>query len=164
MLTSIIAGVGLVAFILYAKAVTPGPDEVVRTSAVQSAIIGLSICYGAYLAELFRAGIQSIGRGQTEAARSLGMTYVQSMRYIILPQAFRVILPALGNDFIAMLKDSSLVTILAVAEMTYKAELFAADTFKAFEPFITLAVLYLVMTLFLSLLVRVVEQRTRLPY
>ncbi len=159
---SLFMGGALIALIFFAQANTPiGPT---RTEPIQSGIIGLAIVYGAYLAELFRAGIQSIGRGQMEAARSLGLTYIQAMRHIILPQAFRVILPPLGNDFIAMLKDSSLVAIIGVSEMTYRAQLFAAKTFKTFEPFITIAVLYLVMTLFLSMLVRIVERRMSLAH
>jgi polar amino acid transport system permease protein len=132
-------------------------------SPVQCGMLGLAFCYGAYLSELFRAGIQSIGRGQSEAARSLGMTYFQSMRHIVLPQALRTVLPPLGNEFIAILKDTSLVAILALPELTQKARLFAADTFRPFEPYITIAVLYLCMTLFLSFLVRVAERRTALP-
>jgi polar amino acid transport system permease protein len=130
---------------------------------VQRAILGLAFGYGAFTAELFRAGIQSIGRGQTEAARSLGMSYIQAMRYVVLPQAFRVILPPLGNDFIAMLKDTSLIAILALPELTQKARLFASNTFRPFEAYITIGVLYLCMTLFLSFMVRVVERRTSLP-
>ncbi|MEP7288132.1 MAG: amino acid ABC transporter permease [Chloroflexota bacterium] len=130
--------------------------------AIQAAIVGLGVGYGAFLAELFRAGIQSIGKGQTEAARSLGMTYVQAMRFVILPQAFRVILPPLGNDFIAMLKDTSLITILAVPELTQRARLFASSTYRPFETYVTIAVLYLCMTLFLSFMVRVVERRMNL--
>ncbi|MCC7207281.1 MAG: ABC transporter permease subunit [Anaerolineae bacterium] len=126
-------------------------------------ILGLSFGYGAFLAELFRAGIQSIGKGQTEAARSLGMNYLQSMRFVILPQAFRVVLPPLGNEFIAILKDTSLLVILALPELTQKARLFAADTFRPFEAYITIGALYLVMTLFLSFLVRTVERRVSLP-
>jgi polar amino acid transport system permease protein len=126
-------------------------------------ILGLSFGYGAFLAELFRAGIQSIGRGQTEAARSLGMNYLQSMRFVILPQAFRVVLPPLGNEFIAILKDTSLLVILALPELTQKARLFAADTFRPFESYITIGALYLVMTLFLSFLVRTVERRMSQP-
>jgi polar amino acid transport system permease protein len=129
---------------------------------IQAAIVGLAIGYGAFLAELFRAGIQSIGKGQMEAARSLGMTYVQAMRYVILPQAFRVILPPLGNDFIAMLKDTSLIAVLAVPELTQRARLFASATYRPFETYITIAVLYLCMTLFLSLMVRVVERRVNI--
>jgi polar amino acid transport system permease protein len=127
-------------------------------------ILGLAICYGAYLAELFRAGIQSIGRGQMEAARSLGMSYLQAMRYIILPQAFRVVLPPLGNEFIAMLKDTALLTVIALPEMTQRARIFAADTFRVFEPYITIGALYLCMTLLLSVLVRAVERRLALPH
>jgi polar amino acid transport system permease protein len=134
-----------------------------RISTEGRAVTGLALCYGAYLAELFRAGIQSIGRGQMEASRSLGMNYGQAMRYVILPQAFRVVLPPLGNELIAILKDTSLIAILALPELTQKARLFAADTFLAFEPYITAAVLYLCMTLFLSFVVRVVERRVALP-
>lgn len=126
-------------------------------------ILGLAICYGAYLAELFRAGIQSIGRGQMEAARSLGMSYLQAMRYIILPQAFRVVLPPLGNEFIAMLKDTALLTVIALPELTQRARIFAADTFRVFEPYITIGALYLCMTLLLSVLVRAAERRLALP-
>ncbi len=130
---------------------------------VQRGIIGLAFGYGAFTAELFRAGIQSIGRGQMEAARSLGMSYFQAMRYVILPQAFRVILPPLGNDFIAMLKDTSLIAILALPELTQKARLFASNTYRPFESYITIGVLYLCMTLFLSFMVRVIEHRTAMP-
>jgi polar amino acid transport system permease protein len=160
---SLIVGVAIIGLLFYALAQIPPPTAVIRTPPFQSAILGLAICYGAFLAELFRAGIQSIGRGQMEAARSLGMNYIQAMRYVILPQAFRVVLPPLGNEFIAMLKDSSLIAILTVAEMTYKAQIFAASVFRTFEPYITIAVLYLCMTLFLSLMVRVVERRVQLP-
>jgi polar amino acid transport system permease protein len=129
---------------------------------IQAGIVGLAICYGAYLAELFRAGIQSIGKGQMEASRSLGMTYVQAMRFIILPQAFRVILPPLGNDFIALLKDSSLLAVLGIAELTQMGRLNASVTYQVVPPYLAVAVLYLCMTLFLSLMVRVVERRMSL--
>ncbi|GAB4545479.1 MAG: hypothetical protein OHK0023_03810 [Anaerolineae bacterium] len=122
-------------------------------------ILGLSLCYGAYLAELFRAGIQSIGRGQMEAARSLGMNYVQAMRYIILPQAFRVVLPPLGNEFIAMIKDTATLLVLGINEMTQRARIFAASTLLVFESYLTIGVLFLCMTLFLSFMVRTVERR-----
>ncbi|MFN8421713.1 MAG: amino acid ABC transporter permease [Anaerolineae bacterium] len=130
--------------------------------ALQRAILGLAFGYGAFLAELFRAGIQSIGRGQMEAARSLGMTYVQAMRYIVLPQAFRVVLPPLGNEFIAILKDTSLIAVIAVPELTQKARLFASATYQVFPSYITIGALYLVMTLFLSFLVRTAERRTQI--
>jgi len=126
------------------------------------AIIALAVTYGAYLAEIFRAGIQSIVKGQTEAARSLGMSYGQSMRYVILPQAVRNVLPALGNDFVAMVKDSSLVSVLAVRDITQVSRLHAGSTFRFREAYITLAVLYLVMTISLSLLVQLLERRLRI--
>jgi polar amino acid transport system permease protein len=125
------------------------------------AIIALAIGYGAYEAEIFRAGIQSIGRGQMEAARSLGMTYFQAMRFIILPQAVRRVLPPLGNDFISMLKDSSLATVLAVREITQLGRLRRASTFRVFETFNVVTFLYLSMTLALSAVVRVLERKLR---
>jgi polar amino acid transport system permease protein len=123
------------------------------------AIIALAIGYGAFEAEIFRAGVQSIGKGQMEAARSLGMNYLQSMRYIILPQAIRRVLPPLGNDFIALLKDSSLATVLAVPELTQMGRLRRASTFRYLETFNVVAYLYLAMTLMLSALVRFLERR-----
>ena len=123
------------------------------------AVIALSTTYGAFLAEIFRAGIQSIGRGQMEAARSQGMSYWQAMRYIILPQAIRNVLPALGNDFISMLKDSSLVSVLAVRDITQIAKLYAGRTFQYQQAYITLAVLYLTMTILLSFLLKFIEKR-----
>ena len=130
-------------------------------SMVSRAIIALAVTYGAYLAEIFRAGIQSIVKGQMEAARSLGMSYGQSMRYVILPQAIRNVLPALGNDFVAMVKDSSLVSVLAVRDITQVARLYAGSTFRFRESYITLAVMYLTMTVVLSLLVQFVERRLK---
>jgi len=125
------------------------------------AIIALAVTYGAFLAEVFRAGIQSIGRGQMEAARSLGMGYGQAMRFVILPQAIRNILPALGNDFVSMVKDSSLVSVLAVRDMTQIARLYAGSTFRFREAYVTLSVLYLTMTVILSLGVATIERRLR---
>ena len=125
------------------------------------AIIALAVIYGAFLAEIFRAGIESIPKGQMEAARSLGMTYGHAMRYIILPQAVRNILPALGNDFIAMLKDSSLVSVLAVRDITQQARLYAGSSFRFRETYLVLTFLYLTMTLTLSLLLRWYEGRIR---
>jgi len=125
------------------------------------AIVALGIGYGAYEAEIFRAGIQSIGRGQMEAARSLGMTYPQAMRHIILPQAIRRVLPPLGNDFIACLKDSSLATVLAVDELTQLGRLRRSSTFRVFETFNVVSFLYLAMTLTLSALVRGLERKMK---
>jgi polar amino acid transport system permease protein len=125
------------------------------------AIIALGFGYGAYEAEIFRAGIQSIGRGQMEAARSLGMTYSQAMLHIILPQAIRRVLPPLGNDFIACLKDSSLATVLAVNELTQLGRLRRSSTFRVIETFNVLTFLYLAMTLLLSGVVRWLERRMK---
>jgi polar amino acid transport system permease protein len=122
-------------------------------------IVALAFAYGAFESEVFRAGIQSIEKGQMEAARALGMNYLQAMRYIILPQAIRRILPALGNDFIAMLKDSSLVSVLGVEDITQKAKLYAASTFLFFQTYSILAFIYLSMTILLSRGVRYLETR-----
>ncbi|PKN82975.1 MAG: amino acid ABC transporter [Chloroflexi bacterium HGW-Chloroflexi-8] len=124
------------------------------------AIIALTVTYGAFLAEIFRAGIQSISKGQMEAARSQGMSYWQAMYYIILPQAIRNVLPALGNDFVAMLKDSSLVSVLAVRDITQVARLYAGRSFRYDEAYTTLVVMYLTMTVILSLLVKYLERRS----
>ena len=130
-------------------------------------VLGLAIGYGAYLSETYRAGIQSIPRGQMEAARSLGMSYPQAMQHIILPQAIRVILPPLGNDFIAMLKDSSLVSAIGAtplnAELTLRGRMYSASTFKSFETWNSVALLYLMMSLGLSLAVRYIERRWSVP-
>jgi polar amino acid transport system permease protein len=123
------------------------------------AVIALSITYGAFSAEIFRAGIQSIHPGQMQAARSQGMSYGQAMKNVILPQAIRNMLPALGNDFISMLKDSSLVSVLAVRDVTHLARLYAGGSFRFTEAYSTLAVLYLCMTILLSLVVKFIERR-----
>ena len=122
-------------------------------------VVSLAIVYGAFLAEIFRAGIESIPKGQMEAARSVGMSYRQSMQFIILPQAIRNISPALGNDFIAMLKDSSLMSVLAIRELTQRARLYAGSTFRFQESYLVLTFCYLSMTLVLSLLLRWYENR-----
>jgi len=123
------------------------------------AIVSLSITYGAFSAEIYRAGIQSVHPGQLEAARSQGMSYGQAMRHVILPQAIRNVLPAIGNDFIAMLKDSSLVSTLAVRDVTHIARLYAGGSFRFTEAYTTLAVMYLCMTIALSLVVKYIERR-----
>ncbi len=122
-------------------------------------IIALTIGYSAFLAEVFRAGIESIGRGQTEAARALGMSYWQTLRFIILPQAIRRVLPPLGNNFISMIKDSSLVSVMGVADITFKGKVYAASTFRFFETYNVVAYLYLIMTITLTLGLRALERR-----
>jgi polar amino acid transport system permease protein len=123
------------------------------------AIIALVLIYGAYIAEIFRAGIESIGKGQMEAGRSLGMSHGQSMRYIILPQAIRNVMPALGNDLIALLKDSSLVSVLGVRELTQVARLSVSTTFQYEATYFILTLFYLTLTLVLSLLLQWVQRR-----
>jgi len=125
-------------------------------------IFALGIGYGAYEAEVFRAGIQAISRGQMEAARSLGMSYFKAMRLIILPQAVRAVLPPLGNDFISLLKDSALLTVLAVNELTQLSRKRRSSTFRVFETFNVVVFLYLAMTLLLSAGVRYIEKRMKI--
>lgn len=125
------------------------------------AILGLTMCYGAYMSEVYRAGIQSIPKGQYEAARSQGMNYVQAMRYVILPQAVRVILPPVGNEFISLLKDSSLVSVVAVADLTRRGREFMSKNFVPVETWVMIGLLYLVMTLFSARIVARAERITR---
>lgn len=129
---------------------------------VGMAILGLTFCYAAYMAEIYRAGIQSIPKGQMEAARSLGMSHFQAMRYVILPQAIRVILPPVGNEFISLLKDSSLVSVVAVADMTRRGREFMSANFIPVETWSMIALLYLTMTLFSARVVTFIEHKTRL--
>ncbi|GAB7388004.1 amino acid ABC transporter permease [Bacillaceae bacterium] len=130
-------------------------------SALFSGFVALSLNSAAYIAEIFRAGIQSIDRGQMEAARSLGMTHGQAMRYIILPQAFKRMIPPLGNEFIALLKDSSLLAVIAAPELAYAGYAVAKSTFARWEAYLTIAAGYLVMTLVISRFVAYLEKRYR---
>jgi len=162
----VIRGIPLLVILLYAGfVISPELRDNfgISLSDEQEAVLGLAFGYGAFIAEIFRAGIQSISRGQMEAARSLGMSYPQAMRYVVLPQAVRVVLPPLGNDFIAMLKDSALISVLALPDLLQLGRLYVSRTFRAFEGYNTVAILYLLMTLFLSMMVRIIERRTRLP-
>lgn len=129
---------------------------------VGMAIMGLTFCYAAYMAEIYRAGIQSIPKGQMEAARSLGMSHIEAMRYVILPQAIRVILPPVGNEFISLLKDSSLVSVVAVADITRRGREFMAANFIPLETWTMVALIYLTMTLFSARVVTYIEHKTRL--
>lgn len=125
------------------------------------AVMATSLNSGAYIAEIFRAGVQSIEKGQMEAARSLGMTHVQAMRYIILPQAIKRVIPPLGNEFIAMLKDTSLLSVIGVVELARTGQLVAGQTYKAFPVWLTVAFLYLIMTLGISRWVDYMERRLK---
>lgn len=124
-----------------------------------AAVAACGINSGAYVSEIFRAGIQAIDVGQMEAGRSLGLTRWQTMRFIILPQAFKNILPPLGNEFIAMLKDSSLVSVIGFEELTRRGQLIIAQTYGSFEIWMTVAVLYLIMTMAISRIVAFLEKR-----
>lgn len=124
-----------------------------------AAVAACGINSGAYVSEIFRAGIQAIDVGQMEAGRSLGLTWWQTMRFIILPQAFKNILPPLGNEFIAMLKDSSLVSVIGFEELTRRGQLIIAQTYSSFEIWMTVAVLYLIMTMAISRIVAFLEKR-----
>ena len=133
-----------------------------KADAISMAILGLTFCYGAYMSEIYRAGIQAISKGQMEAARSLGMTYFQAMQHVILPQALRMILPPIGNEFFSLLKDSSLVSVDAVADMTRRTRDFTAAKFIPVEGWTMLALMYLVLTVFSARVVTWIERKTRI--
>lgn len=125
--------------------------------------IALSLFYAAFIAEVFRAGIQSVDEGQVEAGKAMGLTPRQNMRRIILPQAIRNMLPALGNDLISLMKDTSLVSVLAARELTQMARQYTGSTFRFREGFFILMVIYVILTLSLSLLLRWYEKRIAIP-
>lgn len=127
------------------------------------AVIALMLAYSAFLAEIFRAGLQAVDKGQIEAAKALGLSGWQRFRHIVFPQAFRMVLPPLGNDFVAMVKDSSLVSVLGVSDIAQLAKVTAAGNFRYFETYNVAALLYLTMTIGLSLLLRRLEARLRGP-
>jgi polar amino acid transport system permease protein len=125
------------------------------------AILALTLGYAAFIAEIFRAGIESVDKGQIEAAHALGMSHAQTMIRIILPQAVRNVLPALANEFVAIIKDSALVSVLGVQDITQIGKVYAASTFKFFETYNVVAFFYLCMTVSLSILVRGLEKRLK---
>jgi polar amino acid transport system permease protein len=137
------------------------PEIRIRSIDPIMGILSLAIIYSAYLSEVFRAGIQAIGKGQIEAARSLGMTYFQTMRLIVVPQAIRAVLPPLGNDFIAIIKDTALLTILGVNDITQLSRKWVGTSFKYPETFLVLSMIYLTMTVIGSLLVQLMERMLR---
>jgi len=164
-----IRGVPMIVFI-FAVAFFIAPDFAalinVPSRAIPMAIRGgaaLSLFYAAFIAEVFRAGIQSVPGTQTHAGRALGLTDRQVMRKVVLPQAVRNMLPALGNDLIALMKDTSLVSVLAVRELTQMARLYSGSTFRFRQSFLILMVIYVVLTLGLSLLLRWYEKRMAIP-
>jgi len=125
------------------------------------AVLALTIGYSAFIAEIFRAGIQSVDSGQIEAAKALGLTRLQRFRLVVLPQAIRTMMPPLGNDFVAMVKDSSLVSVLGVADLTQMGKVYASGSFRFFETYSIVAYIYLLITIGLSVLLRRLETRLR---
>ncbi len=130
-----------------------------NVSGLASAVIAISFCYGAYMGEVFRAGILAIPKGQMEAARSLGFNSFQTMFLVILPQAWRTILPPVGNECIAMLKDTSLVSVMAMPDLMQRGRSYTAKTYLYFETYTIIALIYLIITLLLSKCVSVMEAR-----
>ena len=124
-----------------------------------AAVVALSICFGAYMGEIVRAGIQAIPKGQMEAAIALGLSRSQAFRYVILPQTIKVVLPAIGNEFISMLKDSSLVSTIALSDILRKGREYISRTFLSLETMLVVALIYLIITLLLSRLVGILEER-----
>ena len=130
-----------------------------RINPFVAAVAACSVNSGAYVAEIFRAGIQSVDKGQMEAGRSLGLSWMQTMRYIILPQAFKHVIPPLGNEFISMTKETSLVAVIGFEELTRRGQLIIAKTYGSFEIWLTVAFIYLVMTFTIAQLVSYLERR-----
>lgn len=170
----VMRGVPIIVLLLYvAFVLVPGVvaginalagDDVMRTRDVPlqwRAVLALMLAYSAFLAEIFRAGLQAVDKGQVEAAMALGLNGWQRFRHVRFPQAFRLILPPLGNDFVAMVKDSSLVAVLGISDVAQLAKVTAAGNFRYFETYNVAAFLYLVMTIGLSLLLRRFEARMR---
>ena len=125
-------------------------------------LIGFIACgvnSSAYMAEIIRSGLQAVDIGQTEAARSLGMSSAQTMRYIIIPQAFKIIVPALGNEFIALIKETAILSVAGIVEITRRGQLWASQSFLSFQAYIGVAIIYLIMTLTLSRIVAYLERR-----
>ncbi|ALC81286.1 MULTISPECIES: amino acid ABC transporter permease [Bacillus] len=132
------------------------------TNPILASIIGLSLNSAAYIAEVFRGGIQSIDKEQTEASRSLGLTHVQTMRYIILPQAFKRIIPPMGNEFIVLIKETAVLAFIAAPEIMYWGRAMQGQYFRIWEPYLTAAVIYLILTLTMTLILRAIEKKMEL--
>lgn len=135
------------------------PELGIRLDKFSSAVLALGINAGAYIAEIVRAAIESIDRGQMEAARSLGMSYGLAMRRIIIPQTYRRLVPPLGNEFIAMLKDTSLIALIGGEELTRAGQRIISATFRPWPVYLAVASIYLAMTMFFSFFLRFLERR-----
>ena len=158
-------GIPMLVVILYVGfplqgAIRDATGGLINMSRLTRGVVAIALGYAAYLAEIFRAGIEAIPHGQTEAARSLGLNGWQTARYVVLPQALRIVVPPLGNEFIAMLKDTSLLSVLSVRDITQRAREFQAATFQVFPPYNTVALLYIGLTLAASSFVKWLERRT----
>lgn len=160
LVTLFMLGLVVVPWILDAVGISP--RSTLGSKAVR-ATIAVGLIYGAYIAEVFRAGIESVTIGQTEAGMSVGLNKFQIFRFVVWPQAIKNVLPALGNDLIALLKDSSLVSILAVREITQMSKLWTGSSFQFFAGFMILAAMYLTLTVSLSLLLQWYERRIATP-
>jgi polar amino acid transport system permease protein len=164
-----IAFAGVPAFVAGWNFLTAGLQEAGLLGALQvrdvpllwRAVLALMIGYSPFIAEIFRAGIQSVDPGQIEAAEALGLSRYRRFRHIVMPQAIRTILPPLGNDFIALVKDSSLVSVLGVADITQMGKIYAAGSFRFFETYSIVAYIYLILTVGLSMALRALERRMR---
>jgi polar amino acid transport system permease protein len=156
-LINVIRGIPIIVLLFYLYFVMP--EFGVTMTALQAAILGLGIAYSAYQAENFRAGIEAIDKGQIEAAQAIGMSWAQTMRRVVLPQAVKIVLPPYGNVMIMMLKDSSQASTITVAELALQGKLIASSTFKNTSVFTLVALMYLTMSIPLILLVRHFEKR-----
>lgn len=154
--TEVIRGIPLLVQIFYIYYVVA---RLIQLPPMVSAVMGMAICYGAYIAEILRGGIQSIPKGQMEAAIALGLSRWQAIRLVVLPQTLKVVLPPIGNECIALLKDSSLVSIIAVIDIFRRAREYASVKYFYFESYTMVALVYLVLTLFFSRLVNILEKR-----
>jgi polar amino acid transport system permease protein len=154
----VVRGVPVLVWILWIYFGLPGLLQI-KIDDFTAAVVAFTFAYGAYMTEIFRAGIQSIAKGQMEAARSLGMNYIAAMRYIILPQAVRVILPPVSNEFVTLLKDSSLVSILGLADLTRRGREWVGRTFTSFDTYAAVALTYLILTLLFTRISTAIERR-----
>lgn len=145
----------IIAFTIFVGLPTLG----ISLNGFQAGTIALIIYTSAFIAEAIRAGILAVHKGQNEAARSSGLTYIETMRYVILPQAFKIVIPPLGNQFINLVKNSSILSVIAAGELMYQADLISARTYVVFDVYIIVALLYLVITLPLSYGVNYLEKR-----
>jgi polar amino acid transport system permease protein len=154
---SLARGTPLIVQLYFVYLALPQVDVVL--DAVHAGVIALSFNYGAYMTEIFRAGIQAVPRGQREAAEALGMRERLVMRRIVLPQAIRIVIPAIGNEFIAMIKDSSLVSILSVEELLFRSRLVGQQNFRSLEAFLIAALIYWILTIAFSQVQQRLERR-----